>query len=99
MDMNERLRRAKRQYDAVREFLLREWDPIGVSDVPEAQDEYDSYVWPVCGMLARHEPMDRLTDHLWRVETTHMGLRADRQHAELIADRLIKLWERIEAGA
>ena len=38
--MGER-KRAKRYYDAVREILLREWDPIGVPDVPEAQNEYD----------------------------------------------------------
>lgn len=27
----------------VREILLRDWDPIGVSGIPEAADEYDTY--------------------------------------------------------
>jgi hypothetical protein len=33
--------------------LMREWDPIGVADVPEAQDEYDSYISQTYGMLIR----------------------------------------------
>jgi hypothetical protein len=35
----------------VREVLMREWDPIGVRDAPEAQDEYDSYVGKAYVML------------------------------------------------
>ncbi|WP_259673271.1 MULTISPECIES: hypothetical protein [Rhizobium] len=34
------------------EILLTEWDPIGVSDLPEAQDEYDAYADTVFGTLA-----------------------------------------------
>ena len=28
----------------IRGVLMAEWDPIGVSDIPEAADEYDSYI-------------------------------------------------------
>jgi hypothetical protein len=89
--MKERLRRAKRYYGAVREILLRQWDPIGVSDVPEAQDEYDGYVYKIYGMIARNEPRQRLVEHLWEIETSRMGLIGDRKRAEEIADRLIGL--------
>jgi hypothetical protein len=41
--------RVGRYHDAVREILLRERDPIGVSDAPEAQNEYDSYAHKICG--------------------------------------------------
>ena len=30
-------------YFAVHNLLLREWDPIGVADVPEARNEYNAY--------------------------------------------------------
>jgi hypothetical protein len=90
--------RAKRYYDAVREILLREWDPIGVPDVPEAQNEYDRYVDRLCVMIARQEPGDRIAERLWRIETTGMGLRGDRQRAERVADRLIGLRGRHQAG-
>jgi hypothetical protein len=35
----------------VRRVLMDEWDPIGVRDAPEAQDEYDRYVAEVYVML------------------------------------------------
>ncbi len=35
----------------VREVLMREWDPIGVRDCADAQDEYDAYVGKVYVML------------------------------------------------
>jgi hypothetical protein len=95
--MKERLRHVKRYHGAIREVLLREWDPIGVSDVPEAQDEYDGYVYKIYGMLARHETRDRLVDHLLDIETTTMGLIGDRRRTEAIVDQLIKLREEIDA--
>ncbi|HJR20525.1 MAG TPA: hypothetical protein VJ822_02825 [Dongiaceae bacterium] len=35
----------------VREILMRHWDPIGISDVEEAADEYDAYVGRAYVML------------------------------------------------
>ena len=29
---------------AIRAALMQHWDPIGVADIPEAADEYDSYL-------------------------------------------------------
>ena len=61
-------------HHAIRKVLLREWDPIGVVDEPEAQDEYDAYIHEIHGMLIRHETRHKLIDHLWWIETEHMGL-------------------------
>ena len=97
--MNERLDRARLYHEAIRGILLREWDPIGVADEPEAQDEYDGYIHEIHGMLIRHEPRHRLVDHLWWIETERMGLFGNRSRTEAVADRLIGLYEEIEAGA
>lgn len=86
--MSERLRRAKGIQDAIRGILLRDWDPIGVADLPEAQDEYDSYIGQIYGMLVRREPTYKLVDFLWWAETEHMGLYGDRRRTERIVDRL-----------
>ena len=51
--MSEYRERAKSLQDAIRQVLLHDWDPIGVADVPEAQDEYDSYISQIYGMLIR----------------------------------------------
>jgi hypothetical protein len=79
--------------------LLRDWDPIGVSDVPEAQDEYDSYISKIYGMLIRHEPRHRLVEHLWLIETEYMGLFGNRQRTEATVDRLLSFHDGVEAGA
>ena len=64
---------ARRYHERIRAILLKEWDPIGVADVPQARDEYDSYVGQIYAMLIRHEARHALVDHLWQVETVHMG--------------------------
>jgi hypothetical protein len=97
--MSERLDRARLYHEAIHEILLREWDPIGVAGEPGAQDEYDSYIHEIHGILIRHEPRHRLVDHLWWIETEHMGLFGDRSRTEAVTDRLIRLREEIEAGS
>lgn len=97
--MSEHLDRARRYHAAIRVILLREWDPIGVAEEPAAQDEYDGYVHEIHGLLIRHEPKHRLVDHLWWIETQHMGLLGNRRHTESIADRLLALRADIEADA
>lgn len=74
--MRARLKHAQRHDNAIREVLLRAWDPIGISDDPDAQDEYDGYVWVIYGLLARRQPRDRLVDHRRHIETSHLAKRS-----------------------
>ena len=89
--MSDRLDQARSYHAAIREVLLREWDPIGVGDIPEAQDEYDSYVGQVHGLLLRREPLYKMVDFLWWAETDHMGLCGNRRRTEQVAERLLRL--------
>lgn len=84
---DQRTDRAKQIQSNIRDVLLREWDPIGVRDVPEAQDEYDSYVGGVYRLLASNASADELVEHLDEIETAGMGLMApgDPDRAERIA--------------
>ena len=61
--VSEHLDRARRYHAGIHRILLRDWDPIGVADIVEAQDEYDSYVGKIYGMLIRHEPRHKLVEH------------------------------------
>jgi hypothetical protein len=94
--MSDYLERARTYHEAIHSVLIHEWDPIGVSDIPTALDEYDSYIPQVYGMLIRREPKHKLLEFLWWVETQHMGLRGNRWHTELIADRLMQLRQQLE---
>jgi hypothetical protein len=59
----------------VREVLMRDWDPIGVGDVPGAPDEYDSYIGRVCLIvLDDHTTGDKIVTHLLDIATLRMGL-------------------------
>lgn len=75
----------------LKRILLAEWDPIGVSQLAEAQDEYDSYVPEVARLLSRHAGAREIFEYLWQLETQHMGLLGDRQKTQRIAERLASL--------
>jgi hypothetical protein len=75
----------------VRWILLNEWDPIGIKDVLEAQDEYESYLPAICGMLRSGCSSDDLHRYLYQIESEHMGLDVDTLHTSKIAKRLTGL--------
>ena len=59
----------------IRKTLLFEWDPIGVSDIPEAADEYDAYADTVFSMLLNEDAsVDDIAQYLFKIATEHMGL-------------------------
>jgi len=76
---------------AIRQVLLNEWDPIGISDVPEAGDEYDSYASHIRSLLARGATKTELVAYLLESEAESMGLTANREQANSIADRLLRI--------
>ena len=94
--MSERLKRAKELQWAVAELLHREWDPIGVQDIPEAQDEYHAYVGPVCSRLIRHAPAREIAEYLWWVKTDQMGLPGNHPRTLAVADQLVCLQAELE---
>lgn len=85
---------AHQAHETIREILMREWDPIGVSEIREAQDEYDAYVADVYRLLSRRASTNEVFDCLWWLETEHMGLSGDRQRTRRIAERLFELAEK-----
>jgi hypothetical protein len=95
--MSEYHERARHYQAAIRIVLLAEWDPIGISEIPEAQDEYDSYVGGVYSLLTRRY-VDRheVFAHLWQIETEYMGLNGNRPHTEAVVDRLLRLRDEME---
>ena len=58
----------------IRDVLMQHWDPIGVADFPEAEDEYDSYVGPVYRLLESGASDVEVIEFLYKTETETMGL-------------------------
>ena len=67
------------QYDKhlwreINTILFRDWDPIGINDYSECDDEYESYVGGVYRLVIRGCDTIELAQHLARIETEQIGL-------------------------
>jgi hypothetical protein len=73
----------------VRRILLERWDPIGVNDVPEAQNEYDSYVPGVIALLINGSSAAEIAAHLGHVRHGRMELGWGSEHELKVARALL----------
>ena len=58
---------SRRIRSEIRRVLLQYWDPIGIRDEPNAQDEYDAYLGGIYELLVRGATDHEITNHLWRI--------------------------------
>ena len=63
----------------IRRVLLSIWDPIGVKDEPNAQDEYDGYIGRLYELLVNKAPQSELIGYLYWAAHDHMGFDAARR--------------------
>ena len=69
--MTSRLDKARKYHYAIRHVLLHEWDPIGVSQFSEAQDEYDAYVGAIYKLVITRRPVHELIQSLVAGDGAH----------------------------
>ncbi|MBB3802900.1 hypothetical protein FHR47_003189 [Xanthomonas arboricola] len=74
---------------AVSEVLHYLWDPIGVAGVPQARDEYDSYVPEICTLLSQGADQATVATTLREISGQRMGLDDTDALAEQAARRLM----------
>ncbi|PWC10708.1 hypothetical protein [Brenneria corticis] len=84
--MNDAIMREK-----VRYILLHEWDPIGVSELTEAQDEYDSYVQPMCEIINQGKDATEIYSYLCWIVNDYMCLDIDEETNRIVASKLSML--------
>ena len=82
-----------RRTDQVLHYL---WDPIGVAGIPEARDEYHSYL-PIIFSLVEKRDASAIRAYLFHVEENEMGLTSNDLTRERItrAVELLLRWERV----
>jgi len=80
-------------YTVVDEVLHYIWDPIGISGIPEARDEYYSYIPLVITILRRSSDFAEIADMLQRVESERMGLTPNNERCAEVAKSLLE-WRR-----
>jgi len=96
--MRSKEQRAADIQQAIADVLLKNWDPIGIKDVPQARDEYDAYVGGVYRLLASGATAKQIAEHLVRIETEQIGF-ADTDPKMLIplAEKLLRLDVRLHS--
>jgi hypothetical protein len=57
----------------LKRLLWEKWDPIGVNDMPDAVDEYDSYAFAVWMALHRGARTKDIEFYLTEIQAKHMG--------------------------
>jgi len=79
----------------IRSVLMEAWDPVRVNGIPEAADEYDSYIGDFYEMLVTRRPRQEIIDRLGYLEGDHMGLPHLRLELpgklEVVADALLSI--------
>jgi hypothetical protein len=78
----------------IRNILRYEWDPIGVKDIAEAEDEYDGYAEEVYHKLAGDASSSDILKYLLWAEDEHMGLVADHDRANAVTDKILDYYNR-----
>ena len=76
-------------YRAVDEVLHYIWDPIGISGVPEARDEYHPYLPHVYDLVRNGADTTEVANYLSSITTERMGLTANASHDLQIANVLL----------
>jgi hypothetical protein len=77
----------------IREILMERWDPIGISDEPQAADEYDSYIPKIHHLLNSNASIAEIQDYLFEIVDKRMGMSppATLEHMKLAAEALKEL--------
>jgi hypothetical protein len=90
--MTSKQQRAREIQRLIADVLRRNWDPIGIRDMPGTEDEYGGYVAGVYRLLVSGASVRELSDHLAQVETDALGF-ADEDPKMLIpvAKKLLNL--------
>jgi len=75
----------------IRDILLKSWDPIGIGDDDDAQDEYAHYVIDIIVLLYSSKCRCEIFDFLWHLETVHMGLKGNKEKTIKVAREISNL--------
>lgn len=79
----------------IRDSLMRNWDPLGVRDNPDAQNEYDSYIIRIAEILSANADQYALGRHLTNLEQSSMGLPGHPPRCDRAARALLVSFHRL----
>ena len=85
-------------HDIIRQSILKYWDPVGVVNIPEAQDEYDAYIPKLESLIINSSDIKVLFDYLWLIETDYMGISGNKDFTLNYAKKCYDLKKQLVIG-
>ncbi|EGR0594009.1 hypothetical protein V9K20_003402 [Vibrio cholerae] len=86
----------KELHRAADEVLHYIWDPIGISNIPQARDEYHGYLPHVLGLLQSGGTQEQIASYLSNIISTRMELSENSAHDLEVAELLVNWREYID---
>lgn len=77
-------------YKRIDEILWNDWDPIGVNDIEDARDEYQSYLPHIFRLALEGKDEHRISGSLLASVRDNMGLSGNKSHSNKIAKLIIE---------
>jgi len=78
--------------DSISRILYQDWDPLGVNDYPETEDEYYAYIAPIYRVLVGSRSEDDLIQVLRRTAVEKMNVSAgSNEKLQLVCAKLLEL--------
>ena len=69
----------KKIYELIDEILWKDWDPIGVNDIEDVRDEYQSYTPHIFSLTTHGADKLKIAEHLYKIETINMGMTGNKK--------------------
>jgi len=85
-------------YRRIEEIVHYIWDPIGISGIPQARDEYNSYMTAIFGRVKVGKEKDIVEFMRW-VASENMGLSFDEEKAKEAVKVMLEWKEFISENA
>ena len=82
---------SKRIIEEIRQILVNVWDPIGMKDVSNVQDEYDAYIGGVFHLLNKRATEEDISAYLWKVIEERIHLHPGRGATQEAAKALRRI--------
>jgi len=80
----------KKVYELIDGILWKDWDPIGVNDIEDVRDEYQSYTPHIFSLIIHGAAKIEIAEHLFMLETVNMGITGNKNHCEEVAQKIIE---------
>lgn len=78
----------KKLFEQVDKILWEDWDPIGVNNSSDGEDEYRGYVPSIIKLLIEGADVKKITKRLFEHANVNMGMSSIMEDHEKVAKKL-----------